>query len=107
VNVTASTVLRGLDETIEELAEISRVLKSALADTEPAPVSIVLIRDRSSGRIHRRARIEGITGLMAYEADNADQAGVFDVIPDLSTVSDDLDLCGRCFGGVDIPAEVT
>lgn len=83
------------------------LVEAAVADTEPAPVSIVLVRDQSNGRVHRRARIEGIPGLLSYEADNVDAAGVFDVIPDLSTVSDDLDLCGRCFGDLDLPAEVT
>jgi len=59
------------------------------------------VRDASSGRIHRRARVQGIPGLMAYEGDNADDAGVFEVIPDLSTLSDEAALCRRCFGDLD------
>ena len=77
------------------------LLEVAVADTEPAPVSIVLTRDRSSGRIHRRFRVEGIEGYASYELDNLDQAGAYDVIPDLSTVGDEGELCKRCFGELD------
>jgi hypothetical protein len=37
-----------------------------------APVDLVYVRDRSSGRIHKRVRIDGTT-LASYEADNADE----------------------------------
>jgi len=56
----------------------------------------VLTRDLSSGKIHRRVKIQG--GYASLEADNADTAGEFEVI-----TADDLekaehgDLCRRCF----------
>ena len=81
-------------------AAINR-LELALVDSEPAPLSVILIQDRSSGRIHRRGRIDGIPGLLSLEGDNADEAGAFDVIPDLSRVSDEALLCVRCFGPLD------
>lgn len=58
----------------------------------------VLVRDRSSGRIHRRSRYEGSTALMAYEGCNADTAGEFDLI-DQATVdaAPATALCKRCF----------
>lgn len=87
-------------------AAINR-LELALVDSEPAPLSVVLVQDRSSGRIHRRGRIDGVDGLLSYEADNADQAGTFDMIPDLSRVSDEALLCVRCFGPMDDAVETT
>lgn len=94
MNGDTAAALRAVHDAVE-------LLELAVADSEPAPLSLVLVRDRSSGRIHRRVRIEGIPGLLSYESDNADLAGVFDVIPDLATVSDELDLCRRCFGVLD------
>lgn len=73
-------------------------LESAMADTEPAPVQIVLLRSVDGGKVHRAARIEGIPGLLTYEADNLDDAKV---IPDLSRLTDEADLCRRCFGVLD------
>lgn len=75
-------------------------LEEAVADTEPAPVSIVLIQSPDGGKVHRAARIEGIPGLMTYEGDNMDSAD-FRVVPDLSKLSDESDLCRRCFGVLD------
>ena len=89
------------------LRAVADELEKEVTDTEPAPVSVVLVRDESNGRIHRRARIHGLPGLMSYESDNADRAGSFTIIPDLSQVSDDLDLCGRCFGEIDGQLETT
>ncbi len=58
----------------------------------------VLVRDRSSGRIHRRYRQEGSTALMAYEADNADEAGDFDLIEQAQVDAAPAEaLCKRCF----------
>ena len=87
-------------EALEEVRLAVSNLEAAVADTEPAPVSIVLLRSADGGKIHRAARIEGIAGLMTYEGDNMDTTQ-YRVIPDLSQVSDDLDLCRRCFGVLD------
>jgi len=94
-----------LTNAIRDAREAITRLEIALVDSEPAPHSIVLVEDASTGRIHRRARIEDIPGLMSYEADNADQAGEYRVIPDLSRVSDEALLCVRCFGPVDDAVE--
>lgn len=86
----------------EEIREKAvALLRVATAETEPAPVSIVLTR-AGNGKIHRAARIHGIPGLMRFEADNLDDAsGAFEVIPDLSHIRDEEDLCARCFGPLD------
>jgi hypothetical protein len=59
---------------------------------------IVTVRDVSSGRIHRRFKIEGTDELAAFESDNSDQAGEF-VIIDSEALSDtDPEaFCKRCF----------
>lgn len=58
----------------------------------------VLVRDRSSGRIHRRYRQEGSTELLSYEADNADTAGDFDLISEEELAATPAHLiCKRCF----------
>lgn len=75
-------------------------LEAAVADTEPAPVSIVLMQAKDGGKIHRAARIEGIPGLMTFEGDNLDWTD-YKVLADLSRVSDEADLCRRCFGVID------
>lgn len=63
----------------------------------PRPVE-VLVRDRSSRRIHRRYRQEGSTELLAYEADNADAAGEADPISQAEVdASPASELCKRCF----------
>ena len=90
-----------LTDAIRDARKALTALEIALVDSEPAPLSVVLVQDRSSGRVHRRGRVEGIPGLMAYEGDNSDQAGAFDVIPDLSRISDEALLCTRCFGPLD------
>jgi len=76
------------------------LLETAVADVEPAPVSVVLVQAEDGGKVHRAARIEGIPGLMTYEADNLDWTN-YKVLHDLSAVSDELDLCRRCFGDLD------
>ena len=78
------------------------MVEAAVSDTEPAPVAVVLLQASDGGKVHRAARIEGIPGLMTYEADNLDWTD-YKVIPDLSRVSDDLDLCRRCFGPTEPP----
>jgi hypothetical protein len=55
---------------------------------------IVLTRDRSSGRIHKRVRLGD--GLATFEGDNLDEAGLYDVIETTDGVDLD-DLCRRCF----------
>lgn len=63
----------------------------------PQPIEI-LVRDVSSGRVHKRFRLEGSTELLSYEADNADEAG--EAVP---ISQEDVDaapahlLCRRCF----------
>jgi hypothetical protein len=75
------------------------LLENAVADVEPAPVSVVLVQG-DGGKVHRAARIEGIPGLMTYEADNLDWVD-YKVLHDLSAVNDEMDLCRRCFGDLD------
>ena len=77
------------------------LLEVAVGDTEPAPVSIVLVQSVDGGKVHRAAQITGIPGYLTYEADNLDSFDGYKVIPDLSRISDDLDLCRRCFGALD------
>lgn len=56
------------------------------------------VRDRSSGRIHKRFRQEGSVELASYEADNADEAGDFDLIDQATVDAAPSDaLCKRCF----------
>ena len=57
---------------------------------------IILTRDRSSGRIHRRVRLEGERELRTAEGDNLDEAGAYDVLDSLDD-TDPADLCERCF----------
>ena len=94
-----------LTDAIRNVRQALTLLEIELVDSEPAPLSVVLVQDRSSGRVHRRGRVEGIPGLMAFEGDNSDEAGAFDIIPDLSRISDEAMLCTRCFGPVDDPRE--
>lgn len=58
---------------------------------------VVLTRDMSSGRVHKRYLTE--TGSLAsLEADNLDQAGAYEVIaPDALDAAEPGDLCVRCF----------
>ena len=88
---------------VEAIKASVDLLEVAVGDTEPAPVSIVLIR-ADEGKVHRAAQITGIPGYMTYEGDNLDSSD-WKVIPDLSKISDDLDLCRRCFGALDTGAE--
>lgn len=64
-----------------------------------ASPEIVHIRTRD-GRVHRAARIDGIPGLMTYEADNLDETA-YDVLANLSEIDDISSFCRRCFGKVD------
>ena len=58
----------------------------------------ILTRDLSSGRIHKRWRVEGTTPWMTYEACNADEAGDYEFVDDnaIADVPHDA-LCKRCF----------
>lgn len=89
---------------LEAIHKAVASLQDAVADTEPAPITVVLVQSADGGKVHRAARIEGIPGLMTYEADNLDWTD-YKIIRDLSKVSDDLALCGRCFGPLDAGAE--
>lgn len=53
---------------------------------------IVLTRDRSSGRIHKRVRIG--KGLASMEGCNLDQAGAYEILFELPP---NPKLCKRCF----------
>lgn len=55
---------------------------------------IVLTRDKSSGRVHKRVNLGD--GLATLEGDNLDDAGQYEIISDL-TDTDPLDLCRNCF----------
>ena len=67
-------------------------------------VNVVLVRSRATHQVHRRVRIEGIRGLMAYpECLEGDDVG--DVIPNLSTIREDWERHERCFGPMDSPVE--
>ena len=60
--------------------------------------TIVIVRDRSSGRIHKRFRLDGQTELAAFEADNADEAGLADEITEAELADAPGEaLCKRCF----------
>jgi hypothetical protein len=60
--------------------------------------TLVLVRDISNHRVHKRFREEGVRGLYSHEADNADSSGAFEVLTDaeMSEIAPD-DLCRRCF----------
>lgn len=91
---------------LHELRMAVSLVEAVVADTEPAPVSVVLLQSVDGGKVHRAVRIEGIPGLMTYEADNLDSAE-YKVIPDLSKLNDESDLCRRCFGSVDASNDET
>lgn len=58
----------------------------------------VIVRDVSSGRVHKRFRVEGTRQLASFEGDNADTAGAYSVLTlaELENV-EHADLCRRCF----------
>jgi hypothetical protein len=60
--------------------------------------TLVLVRDISNHRVHKRFREDGVRGLYSLEADNADSSGAFEVLTDaeVSEVASD-NLCRRCF----------
>jgi hypothetical protein len=60
-----------------------------------AEVDAVVIRDVSSGRYHRAARIG--TSLASPEGCNRDQAGAYEVLEELPPDVDFGELCKRCF----------
>jgi hypothetical protein len=102
MNEVLADALTKLDSAVNAIDEAVISITSSVSDTEPAPVSVVLLRT-ADGRVHRGARIAGIDGTMTYEADNLDDAVA---LHDLSAVPDDADLCRRCFGPVDSPEDV-
>ncbi len=60
---------------------------------------IVLTRDISSGRVHKRIRTAA--GLVPYggEQENLDDAGSYEVVAaDALETAEDGDVCRRCFG---------
>lgn len=59
-------------------------------------IETVLTRDRTSGVVHKRIRLEGENGLRTHEACNLDDAGAYDVIDSTENVEPDK-LCRRCF----------
>ena len=58
----------------------------------------VIVRDLSSGRFHKRIRVEGQTELASWEGCNADSAGAYQVV-DSATWSSSFPgvFCKRCF----------
>lgn len=66
---------------------------------------VVYVRDVSSGRVHKRIRVEGTHQLASFEGDNADTAGAYSVLTfaELERTERD-DLCGRCFPEPEDPA---
>lgn len=56
---------------------------------------VILTRDRSSGRFHKRVRIG--KGLATLEQCNQDNAGEYDILFDLPDGLDPKKLCRRCF----------
>lgn len=58
----------------------------------------ILTRDLSTGRIHRRAMLEGVPTPQSFEADNLDQAGPYEVVTAEALVNAEPgELCERCF----------
>ena len=55
---------------------------------------IILTRDKSTGRVHKRIRLGD--GLATLEGDNLDEAGDYEIIENLDGV-DRSDLCQNCF----------
>ena len=55
---------------------------------------VLLTRDLSSGRVHKRTRI-GIR-LATIEGDNLDQSGAFEIIPSIDGIPES-DRCENCF----------
>jgi CMP-N-acetylneuraminic acid synthetase len=67
-----------------------------------ADATLVTIRDRSSGRYHKRYRVAAGSSLIGYEADNADDAGAYDEVPIAEAEkADRADLCRRCWPSED------
>lgn len=56
---------------------------------------IILTRDRSSGRIHKRVRIG--KGLATLEQCQADQSGAYEILFELPENVSPKALCRRCF----------
>lgn len=72
-----------------------------LGNWQPNDTEVVLVRVRSSGKIHRRVRLADRPGYLSFEACNLDDAAEIDVIPDLSDVADEHQFCVTCFGPLD------
>lgn len=65
---------------------------------EHVSAEVIVTRDRSSGRIHRRVRLPGEIRWRTFEGDNLDAAGDYDVIGAQELVdADPSALCGHCF----------
>lgn len=66
--------------------------------------TIVYVRDRSSGKVHKRFRMAGSTELSSFEADNADESGAFDELPYSELTSLPAgSLCRRCWPDPELP----
>jgi len=101
MNASTTAAVRAIEHGEREIAAGLNLLALAIADSEPAPVRIVLLQTAEL-KVHRAAVIDGIPGRMTFEADNLDEATV---LHDLSAVPDDADLCSRCFGDADPGAD--
>lgn len=62
-------------------------------------VETVYTRDRSSGRIHARTRVNG--QLMSDERCNLDDAGAYDVVTEAEAMAPDADRCAYDFPAID------
>lgn len=60
--------------------------------------TVVIVRDTSSGRVHKRFLVEGTHQLAAYEGCNADQSGAYSVLTDAEAENVERDAqCRRCY----------
>lgn len=56
---------------------------------------VIVIRDESSGRYHRAFRIGDL--LATPEACNRDDAGAYEIVPEVPEDAEHDQLCQRCF----------
>jgi hypothetical protein len=66
--------------------------------SDEAVTDVVVVRDTSSGRVHKRFRLEDSHQLASFEGCNADQAGAYSVLTDAEAEAVERDdQCLRCF----------
>lgn len=57
----------------------------------------IVMAQYSNGTIHKRVRLPGVSELASLEACNLDQAGPFEILPDIGFAHDPFRLCARCY----------